>query len=112
MPGSARAGRTPAIELELDAQVELRRDLGAVGIADLGPAHGAEQDGVRFARRSQRGGGQGLAGCLEVLRAGRVRGEAQAEVGALLHLLEDGQRGVDDIDADAVAGQHADVEGR
>ena len=52
-----RARRPHAgIQLELDAQVELRRDLGAVGIADLGPAHRAEQDrvGARARPRASR----------------------------------------------------------
>ena len=50
-----RARRPHAgVELELDAQVELRRDLGAVGVADRRPAHRAEQDRVGRARRVER----------------------------------------------------------
>ena len=48
-PGMARIGPDAGIEPEGDAQIELRRDLGAVGEADVGPAHGAEQDRVGLA---------------------------------------------------------------
>ncbi len=35
------------VELETIAKVDLRNDLGAVGIAHIGVSHGAEEDGVR-----------------------------------------------------------------
>ena len=50
------------IEAELHAQVDLRHDLGAVGIADRRVAHGGEQDRIGSPRLRQRGGGERLAG--------------------------------------------------
>ena len=44
-PGRAHAG----IEVEDEAQFDLRHDLGAVGIAHVGQAAGAEQNGVGIA---------------------------------------------------------------
>jgi hypothetical protein len=45
------------VEIELHAQVELRDGLRAVWVADVGPAHGAEQDGIGAARGVDRGRG-------------------------------------------------------
>ena len=72
----------PGIEVQAEAQVELRRDLGAIGGADLGPAHRAEQYRV------------GLRGLVEGFLAHRRAGVAVAE-GAGAQLLEG--------EADAVA---------
>jgi hypothetical protein len=109
--GDGADGAHAGIEAELHAQVELRRDLGAVGIADVRQPHGAEQDGVGLAARLEGVGRQGLAGTL---------------IGAGTHLdmliverTRTGpvQRGVDDLEAgrhdllpDAVARQHRDAE--
>ena len=54
-PGSTRIGRMPGVELETIAKVDLRNDLGAVGIAHVGVSHRAEEDGV-----GGRGGAQRL----------------------------------------------------
>jgi hypothetical protein len=73
-----RAGREGAdrsharIEIEREAQVELRNDLGAVGATHMRQAHGAEQDGIGRAAGGQRGLGQGHATVQVVLRAGGV----------------------------------------
>ncbi len=105
-PRRAHAG----VERQLDAQVELRRDLGAVGIADFGPPHGAEEHGVGGARGGERARRQGDAGGLVVQRAGRVRGEAERIGRVVRQLLEQRHGGVDHLRADAVPGEDGDVE--
>ncbi len=106
-----RARRAHAgIEFELDAQVELRRDLGAVRVADLRPAHRAEEDRVGGARGLERRLRQRVAGGLEMLRAGRMLGVAEAKRRIVRNPLDQRQRRRDDLRADAVTGKHADVE--
>jgi hypothetical protein len=103
-------GTHPCVELELDAEVELRRDLGAVGIADRRPAHCAEQDCFGASRSRKRRRRQRVTGRLVVLRAPGIFAEPEAEWRVARNLLEQWQRRGDDFGADAVAGQHDDIE--
>ena len=82
-PGSTRIGRMPGVELEAIAKVDLRHDLGAVGIADVGVPHRAEEDGVGGRRRAQCLLGKRDSGLQIELRAGLVRFEPQPDAARL-----------------------------
>ena len=61
----------PGEQTELPAHLQMRRDLGAVGIAHVGQAHGAEQDGIRRFGFPEVLFGQGGAGVTVVGSAAR-----------------------------------------
>ena len=67
--GDGADGADAGEEAVCDAHVELRGDFGAVGVADVGPAHGAEEDGVGLARAFEAVGGEDGAGFLVVVGA-------------------------------------------
>jgi hypothetical protein len=69
----------PREQLELFPHVQLRRDLAAVGIADVRQSHGAEQDGVGGLSARQRRLGQRRATALVVGRAGLQGFESERE---------------------------------
>ncbi len=99
-----RADRPEAgVELEVVAQIDLRNDLGAVRVADVGMSHGAEEDGVGRGRGVQHFGRQRNAGSAVKLSACLVRIQAQTDAGRRGHGLEQGQTGSHHFPADAVA---------
>jgi hypothetical protein len=90
--------------------VELRRDLGTVGVTNLRPAHGAEKHRVGGLAGLHRAVRKRVAGVAVEVGAAGAPVVLQLEAVALLHRLEQRQRRVDDLDADAVARQHHNVE--
>ena len=112
-PRHARNGADrahPGVEPEGEAHVELRRDLGAVRVADVGPAHGAEEDrvGLSGARHAVRR--QDRAGVPVVMGAAGDFVAAKGEAEARLDGVEHGERRRHDLDADALAGHDGDAE--
>ena len=99
------------VELEAIAKIDLRHDLGAVGIANVGVSHGAEEDGVRGRRRAERVLGQGDPGPLvklgPALRADSNRRRSLARVRR--HRIEQRQARRHDLAADAIAGKHCNL---
>ena len=71
------------------AQIDLRHDLGAVRIADVGVSHGTKEDRVGGAGGAKHFLRQGDAGLQVELRARFVRLEAQPDVA---RLATDGSR--------------------
>jgi hypothetical protein len=102
-PGADRSHAR--IEIQREAQVQLRNDLGAVGATHMRQAHGAEQDGIGRAAGGQRGLGQGHATVQVVLRAGGVGHGAEIAADAPGHRLQHGQGTGRDFAADAIARQ-------
>jgi len=99
----------PGIEAEAEAEVELRRDLRPVGVADAGPAHGAEQDGVRGLRALKHVLAHCRAGLAVDEGAGLQRLGLEAEAVAPRQLPQHAHRGLGHLHADAVAGHHRDA---
>ena len=94
-------------EMEVLAHGEVRCDLGAVGVAHIGQAHGAEQDGIGFACGFHGRIGDVAAGLAKVCGAGVVRFERQpktAQPGLQSAENLDGRR--DDFVPDTVAGKY------
>ncbi len=85
------------------AQIDLRNDLGAVRVADVGMSHRAEEDGVGRGRGVQHFGRQRNAGSAVKLSTGLVRIQAQTDARRRGHGLEQGQTGSHHFPADAVA---------
>ena len=106
-PRRAHAG----IEIEDEAQLDLRRDLGIVGVAHRRQAAGAEQDRVGLLAQFDRGIRHRLAGGEIIVGAGGRLGEAEAQAGLRLDLAQHLERGRHDFGTDAVTGEHGNVEG-
>ena len=99
------------VEVEDEAQLDLRHDLGIVGIADVRQSAGAEQDGVGLLAQLDGGRRHRLAGVAIMAGARRRLGEAEFQPRRRRRdLVEDGERGGHDFRPDAVAGQDRDVE--
>ena len=88
------------------AKVDLRNDLGAVRVADVGMSHGAEEDGLGRGRGIQHLGRQRDAGPAVQLGARLVRIQAQTDASRRRHGLEQRQARSHDLTADAVAWKH------
>ena len=95
----------------MEAQFDLRRDLGVIRVAHRRQAAGAEQDGIRFLAKPHRAVGHRFAGRQIIVGAGRGIGEAEFEVRCRLDLAQDFQRRRHHFRADAIAAEHGDVEG-
>ena len=106
-PRRAHAG----IEIEMHAQLDLRRDLGVIRVAHRRQAAGAEQDGVRLLAQPDRAIGDRLAGREIIVGAGLRLGEAEFEIRRRLDLAQHFQRRRHHFGADAVAAEHGDMEG-
>ena len=110
------AGNKPArpyagIEVEDEAQFDLRHDLGVVGIAHRRQAAGAEQDGVGLLAQLDRRLRHRLAVVAVVAGAGRTFGEAEVQPGSRSRgLAQHLQRRRHHLGADAVAWHHGDME--
>ena len=98
-----------AIEIELLAQVELRRHLDAGGPAHVGQSHGAEQDGVEFLGALEGGGRQGVARAEVLAGADAERFEFKRDWVAGGNGMEDADGLGSDLGADAVAGHESDA---
>jgi len=99
------------VEVEPGAQLELRRDFGAVGVAHVGQAHRPEEDRVGALARVHRSCGESDAGLPVKLRAAREALAREPEAAdSPLQALEHRETGVHDLDADAVAGENCDPE--
>ena len=99
------------IEIEMKAQLDLRHDLGIVGIAHRRQAAGAEQDRVGLVAQPHRTVRHRLAGRGIIVGAGGRIGEAEFQIGGRLDLAQDFERRRHHFGADAVAAEHGDVEG-
>ena len=99
----------PGIEIEVEAQLDLRRDLGVVGVAHRGQAAGAEQDRVRLFAETDRGLGDRHAGRQIIAGAGLGFREAERQARFGLDLAQNFKSGRHDLGPDAVAGQNCDV---
>ncbi len=106
-PRRAHAG----IEVEDEAQLDLRRDLGVVGIAHRRQPAGAEQDRVRLLAQLDGGIRHRLAGGEIVGGPGRRLGEAEPQVRLRLDPAQHFQRRRHDLGTDAVTGEHGNMEG-
>ncbi len=95
----------------MNAQLDLRRDLGVVGVAHRRQAAGAEQDGVGLVAQPDRAVRHRLAGLAIMVGAGRRLGEAKFQIGRRLDLAQHFKRRRHHLGADAVAAEHGDVEG-
>ncbi len=106
------AGRTHSrIKVEDEAQLDLRRDLGAVRIADVRHPAGAEQDGIGLVAQPHGRLRQRDAGFLVMRRAGGRFGETELQSrGGRLDVAQDIERGPHHLDADAIARNHRDME--
>ena len=110
--GQQAAGPHAGIQIEDETQLDLRRDFGAVRIADVGKATGAEQNRVGFVAQPRGDLRQRRAGFLVGGGAGRRFGEAEFQPGRQrLHLAQHLQRGRGDFRSDAVAADHGNMEG-
>src|SRR4029453_4751532 len=69
----------PRVEVEDHAQADLRGELGAIGVADVGQARGAEQDGVDRAAEIHRLAREVLPG--PAIEGGGPPGGAEREPG-------------------------------
>ncbi len=99
-------GAGAGVEVEAFAKVDLRGHFAAIGPADVGEAHGAEEDGVGFFASFEGGFGEGGAGAEEFGSADGLFGEGElVRAGG----LEDGDGGGGDFRADAVTGEDGDV---
>ncbi len=107
-----QAGRAHAgIEIEDEAQFDLRHDLGAVRIAHLRQAAGAEQDRIRIAAQFHGGVGHRLAGVAIMAGAGCRFGELEFQPRRRrLDLAQHFKRRRHHLGADAVAGEDRDME--
>ncbi len=94
----------------MKAQFHLRHDLGVVGIAHRRQAAGAEQDRVGLVAQPHRAFRHRLAGLAIMVGAGRRVGEAKFQVRGRLDLAQDFKRRRHHFGADAVAGEHGDME--
>ena len=93
------------------AQVELRRDLGPVGIAHVGQPHCTEEDRVGALARLHRAVRERDAGVAVRARAAGMRLVGEAEAADLaLERREHREARVHDFHADAVAGEDDDPE--
>jgi hypothetical protein len=110
--GEALDRADPGVEAEGAAHLEVRRDLGAVRIAHVGQAHGAEQDGIRRLALCEVLVRERHTGIAVVGGAARQRLLLQLKAEAALQRLEHRDRRVHDLDADAVARQHSDPKRR
>ena len=106
-PRRAHAG----IEIEMEAQFDLRCDLGIVRVAHRRQAAGAEQDGIRLLAQPDRRVRHRFSGRQIIVGAGRRIGEAEFEVRCRLDLAQDFQRRRHHFRADAIAAEHGDMEG-
>ena len=115
MPVRARIGERDAhagehanrpdarVKLETIAKVDLRNDLGAVGIAHVGVSHGAEENGVGGGGRAQRIVGKRDPGLQVELGAGLVRFEPKANLARVRrHRFEERQARRHDFAADPI----------
>ena len=111
-PARQRLDRThPGVQSEPEAQVELRRDLGAVVVPHVGQAHRAEQDRVRRLRPLEHVLRHRGAGRAPGRRAGREVLVLQGESGAGAECgIEDRQGGVRHLGSDPVSGHDRDPE--
>ena len=100
----------PGIEVEMEAQFHLRHDLGVVRIAYRRQPAGAEQDGVGLVAQPHRRVRHRLAGFAIIVGAGWRVGEAEFQRRRRLDLAQHLQRRSHHFGADAVAGQHGNVE--
>jgi hypothetical protein len=98
------------IEVEMEAQLHLRHDLGIVRVADRWQAAGAEQDRVRLVAQPHGALGHRLAGGEIIVGAGRRVGEAEFQIRRRLDLSQDFERGRHHFRPDAIAAEHGDVE--
>jgi hypothetical protein len=104
--------RHARIEIEDEPQLDLRHDLGVVGIADRRHAAGAKQDGVGLLAKPDGGIRHRPAGFLVVHGARRRFGETELQAWrGRLDLLQDFERRVHHLRSNAVAGEDRDVEG-
>ena len=87
-PARAHAG----IEVEHEAQLDLRHDLGVVGIADVRQPAGAEQDGVGFFAELDGGLRHRRAGVAIMAGARRRLGEAELSRGVAAATLSQHRR--------------------
>jgi hypothetical protein len=106
-PRRAHAG----IEIEDEAQLDLRRDLGFVGVAYRRQAAGPEQDRVGLLAEPYRRVRHRLAAGEIIAGAGRRFGEAEAQARLRLDLAQHLQRRRHDFGTDAITGEHGNVEG-
>ena len=96
----------------MKAQLDLRHDLGVVGVAHRGQPAGAEQDRVRLVAQPHGGVRHRLAGREIFVGAGRRLGEAEFQVRLRLNLAQNFKRRRHHLGADAVTGEDGDVEAR
>jgi hypothetical protein len=100
------------IEIENKAQLDLRHDLGVVGIAHARQAAGAEQDGVGLFAQLDRRFRHRLAGLAIMVGAGGSLGETEFEARRCgLDMAQDLERGRHHLGPNAVSGQDGDMEG-
>ncbi len=102
------------VKAELFAHAQVRRDLGAAGETDVGQAHGAEENGVGFARCFEGFRRAVLAAFFVILSATvttrlDVEGESAERA---LELGEDREGRGENFLADTVAGQGRNLEAR
>ena len=98
------------IEIEMKAQFDLRHDLGVVGVAHRRQAAGAEQNRVSLVAQPHRTLRHRLAGLPVMVGTGRRVGEAELQVRRRLDLAQDLERRRHHFGADAIAGEHGDME--
>ncbi len=94
----------------MEAQFDLRGDLGIVRVAHRRQAAGAEQDGIRFLAKPHGAVGHRFAGREIIVGAGRSIGEAEFEVRCRLDPAQDFQRWRHHFRTDAIAAEHGNVE--
>jgi hypothetical protein len=106
-PGPDRAHT--GVQVEREADVELRDDLGPVASAHVWQPHCAEQDRVGVPARHERIRRECITGVDIVLRAGRMDRGDQAPTQSRLERFHDLEGRVGDFDADAVAWKYGDL---
>ncbi len=109
-PGIELARPHAGVQVEQHPQRHLRRQLGPIGLADVGMPHGPEQHRIRPPARVQRLGRE-IAPRLAIAKgATRILAQLQPEQAAALDRAQHLDRLGRHLDADAVARQDRDVE--
>ena len=94
----------------METQLDLRRDLGVIRVAHGRQSTGPEQDRVRLLTQADGRLRHRLAGLAVMVGAGRRFGEAEREIRLRLDLAQNFQGRRHHLGADAIAGEHGDVE--
>jgi hypothetical protein len=98
------------IKIKMKAQLDLRHDLGVVGVTHRRQAAGAEQDRIGFIAQPHGALRHRLAGFAIIVGAGRSIGEAKLQIRGRLDLAQHFKRRRHHFRADAIAAEHGDVE--